>query len=104
MGVAQLCQKLKEKSRDNKTTQKILYYNPPLLTKSIAHYTTSTHTHTHLLLSRVCVCVRGWEDNNQRVLVGANAPHWILFFGCSLSRCVYILIIKFRKKKEKNFF
>jgi hypothetical protein len=57
MGVAQLCQKLKEKSRDNKTTQKILYYNPPLLTKSIAHYTTSTHTHTHPFASLPCVCV-----------------------------------------------
>jgi hypothetical protein len=91
MGVAQLCQKLKEKSRDNKTTQKILYYNPPLLTKSIAHYTTSTHTHTPICFSPVCVCVcEGVGGQQPKTSSRSQRPTldsflWLL----TLALCIY---------------
>jgi hypothetical protein len=92
MGVAQLCQKLKEKSRDNKTTQKILYYNPPLLTKSIAHYTTSTHTHTHPFASLpcVCVCVWGGGRTTTKDFQSEPTPHTGFFSLAAHSRVVYI--------------
>jgi hypothetical protein len=92
MGVAQLCQKLKEKSRDNKTTQKILYYNPPLLTKSIAHYTTSTHTHTHPFASLpcVCVCVWGGGRTTTKDFQSEPTPHTGFFSLAAHSRVVCI--------------